>query len=85
MSEEKQSNNPETGTANSFRKDSNDQLPAEAGREGASQQLQDKGDLGKVSHMEQTSLQEEEGHNTMDDDESTEGLGGRLPGGEPGA
>ena len=85
MSTEKQSNNPETGTANSFRKDGDDQLPEEAGHESSSSPLQEKGNLGKKTNMEQTSLKDDEGHLTMDDDESTEGLGGRLPGDEPGA
>jgi hypothetical protein len=85
MAKKMEANNSETGTANSFRKDENSQLPAEAGREGSADQLKDKGDLGKKSHMEQTSLKEEEGYETMDDDESTEGSGDRLPGDEPGA
>lgn len=85
MSERKTENNPETGTANSFRKDEQGNLPKEAGNQESSSPLKDKGDQGKTSHMEQTSLKGEEGYNTMDDDESTEGLGGRLPGDEPGA
>ncbi|RYG58146.1 MAG: hypothetical protein EON56_00515 [Alphaproteobacteria bacterium] len=76
MSERNTENNPETGTANSFHKDEQGNLPKEAGNQKSSVPLEDKGDEGRTSHMEQTSLKGEEGYNTMDDDESTEGLGG---------
>jgi hypothetical protein len=54
-------------------------------KQATSSPLKDKCDHGKTSKMEQTSLNGEEGYNTMDDDESKEGLGGRQPGDEPGA
>lgn len=79
-------NNPETGTNNVFRKEGDTQRPAEAGNKGSElTPTSDKGDLGKQTNMERTSYQQEEGYFTMDDDESGEGLGGELPGYEPGA
>jgi len=82
---ENRENNPETGTNNVFRRE-NGALPEEAGAQGSSlTPATDKGDLGRKTHMEQTSFRDPEGHETMDDDESREGLGNRLPGEEPGA
>ncbi len=87
MKEEKKAskeNNPETGTNNVFRKSP---LPEEAGDQSGtplnSGQFKDKGDLGKEGSM-QEQFRSGEGHRTMDDDESAEGPGGRIPGDEPG-
>ena len=78
-------NNPETGTNNVFRPNGAKTAPEEAGGQGsATAPTSDKGDLGRKTHMERTSYQDDEGHFTMDD-ESEEGLWGRLPGDEPGA
>lgn len=78
-------NNPETGTNNVFRQNE-EAKPKEAGEQGSElNPTSDKGDLGKQTNMERTSYQQDEGYFTMDDDESKEGLGGEMPGYEPGA
>lgn len=79
-------NNPETGTNNVFRKERNGKRPEEAGEKySETAPASDKGNLGKKTKTEESALKKEEGFNTMDDDESRKGLGGRLPGDEPGA
>ncbi len=82
--ERPQENNPETGTNNVFRRG---QLPEEAGDQAGTpvsgKPLSDKGNLGREGSMKEQ-FASEEGYHTMDDDESEEGLGGRLPGDEPG-
>jgi hypothetical protein len=71
MATEETSNNPETGTANSFRNGAATGRPEEAGDTGAG--MTDKKDLGKESKMDKTSLREEEGYKTMDEDEGEAG------------
>jgi len=79
-------NNPETGIINVFRKEKEGQRPEEAGEShSGTAPGSDKENKGKMTEMERTALKEEQGFRTMDERESREGLGGRLPGDEPGA